>query len=219
MLPTASASDQAFSMRTSVFLALSGGLMDAYSFLCRGKVFANAQTGNILLCSVHLVSGDFSKAFTYLLPIAAFSLGIALASLIHRRFPGGVWVRPTLLLEALGLACTAFISYDAIANATISFVCGIQLEAFQRTAGCAAATTMCVGNSRLAVHFLMEYLYTRQRENLRKAGVYLCIIGAFILGAVLGDRLISAFAQKAILGSSAALLLCAWRWEPDRREC
>ena len=32
-----------------IFLALAGGFMDAYSYICRGGVFANAQTGNILL--------------------------------------------------------------------------------------------------------------------------------------------------------------------------
>lgn len=207
-----SGSDQAFSLGTGVLLAVSAGLMDAYSFLCRGKVFANAQTGNILLASVHLTSGEFAEALTYLLPIAAFVLGIALASALHRRFPGSVWVRPVLLLEALGLACTAFCpqAYNAAANATISFICGIQLESFQRTSGCAAATTMCVGNLRLATHFLMEYLYARRRDDLRKAGVYLTIIGGFILGAILGDRLIGLWAEKAIWGSSAALLVCAW---------
>ena len=30
-------------------LTLSGGLQDAYTYLRRGKVFANAQTGNIVL--------------------------------------------------------------------------------------------------------------------------------------------------------------------------
>ena len=29
-------------------LTLSGGLQDAYTYLRRGKVFANAQTGNIV---------------------------------------------------------------------------------------------------------------------------------------------------------------------------
>ena len=33
----------------SAFIILSGGLQDAYTYLCRGKVFANAQTGNIVL--------------------------------------------------------------------------------------------------------------------------------------------------------------------------
>ena len=35
-------SDQAFTLHTGAILAVSAGLMDAYSFLCRGKVFANA---------------------------------------------------------------------------------------------------------------------------------------------------------------------------------
>ena len=42
------------SMLTAAFIILSGGLQDAYTYLCRGKVFANAQTGNIVLMSTHL---------------------------------------------------------------------------------------------------------------------------------------------------------------------
>ena len=37
------------SMLTAFFIILSGGLQDAYTYCCRGKVFANAQTGNICL--------------------------------------------------------------------------------------------------------------------------------------------------------------------------
>ena len=36
------------SIKLGVILAIAGGFMDAYSYMCRGKVFANAQTGNIL---------------------------------------------------------------------------------------------------------------------------------------------------------------------------
>ena len=42
------------SLLTASFIILSGGLQDAYTYLCRGKVFANAQTGNIVLCSAYL---------------------------------------------------------------------------------------------------------------------------------------------------------------------
>ena len=42
------------SMLTAFFIILSGGLQDAYTYCCRGKVFANAQTGNIVLLSTHL---------------------------------------------------------------------------------------------------------------------------------------------------------------------
>ena len=45
------------SIELGILLALSGGFMDAYSYLARGQVFANAQTGNMLLFGVNLASG------------------------------------------------------------------------------------------------------------------------------------------------------------------
>ena len=45
------------SLLTASFIILSGGLQDAYTYLCRGKVFANAQTGNIVLLSAYLFEG------------------------------------------------------------------------------------------------------------------------------------------------------------------
>lgn len=39
------------SFLTAAFLSVSGGLQDAYTYIFRGKVFANAQTGNIVLLS------------------------------------------------------------------------------------------------------------------------------------------------------------------------
>ena len=41
-----------------VFIILSGGLQDAYSYFCRDGVFANAQTGNVVFLSVNIVNGD-----------------------------------------------------------------------------------------------------------------------------------------------------------------
>ena len=42
-----------------VFLAMSGGLQDAYTYFTRNEVFSNAQTGNVVLMSTHfmMVSG------------------------------------------------------------------------------------------------------------------------------------------------------------------
>ena len=39
---------------TAAFLSVSGGLQDAYTYIFRGKVFANAQTGNIVLLGQNL---------------------------------------------------------------------------------------------------------------------------------------------------------------------
>ena len=40
-------------IKLGILLALSGGFMDAYSYIQRDQVFANAQTGNMLLFGVN----------------------------------------------------------------------------------------------------------------------------------------------------------------------
>ena len=61
------------SFLTAVFLSLSGGLQDAYTYLFRGKVFANAQTGNIVLLSTNIMDGRWDKVLHYLVPLCAFA--------------------------------------------------------------------------------------------------------------------------------------------------
>jgi len=60
------------SLLTAMFIVLSGGFQDAYTYVCRGKVFANAQTGNIVLMSTHLFDRHYADSFRYMIPIAAF---------------------------------------------------------------------------------------------------------------------------------------------------
>ena len=42
-------------VHAAVFVTLSGGFQDAYTYICRAQVFANAQTGNIVLLSAALL--------------------------------------------------------------------------------------------------------------------------------------------------------------------
>ena len=66
---------------TAMFLSLSGGLQDVYTYLFRGKVFANAQTGNIVLMAVHAFAGEWGRVLHYLVPLCFFALGAGLGSL------------------------------------------------------------------------------------------------------------------------------------------
>ena len=66
----------------SAFLALSGGFQDAYTYNVRDEVFSNAQTGNVVLLSQHLLAGDWGIALRYLLPVLSFALGVFLAEKI-----------------------------------------------------------------------------------------------------------------------------------------
>ena len=66
---------------TSVFLALSGGFQDAYTYFTRDEVFSNAQTGNVVLMSQHFMLGEWQRGLHYLIPLLAFAGGVFLCRL------------------------------------------------------------------------------------------------------------------------------------------
>ncbi len=97
------------SIGLGTILALSGGFMDAYSYIERGKVFANAQTGNMLLFGVNLSEGNYQTMLNYLFPVLAFALGIALADTVRTKEPNLLhWRQISVLTEALILIAVSF---------------------------------------------------------------------------------------------------------------
>ena len=59
------------SLRIGILLALAGGFLDAYTYLCRGKVFANAQTGNMVMLGISFLEGNTTNVIKYIIPIIA----------------------------------------------------------------------------------------------------------------------------------------------------
>ena len=186
--------------------------MDAYSYVCRGNVFANAQTGNILLMGVNLSTGNFSLAIRYLFPIIAFTLGIAIAEIIRHKFENNEmfhWRQCVILSEVLILFTVAFIpqSLNLMANSLISFVSGAQAQGFRRLNGGAYATTMCTGNLRTATHYFCDCCYSKEKSDIKNAFLYFIVIVIFALGAVIGNFFVGIYREKAIIISSLILLI------------
>lgn len=103
------------SIRLGVVLAIAGGFMDAYSYMCRGKVFANAQTGNILLLGIHLSEKNWSVALRYAVPVVAFVVGIALSDMIRLGLKEKSilhWRQISILIEAAVLIGVCFIPQE-----------------------------------------------------------------------------------------------------------
>ena len=73
------------SIELGIALALSGGMMDAYSYVIRDKVFANGQTGNIILLAINIAERNFGESFKYFCPIVAFVVGIIFAEAARKR--------------------------------------------------------------------------------------------------------------------------------------
>ena len=65
-------------------LSIIGGFLDIYTYLCRGKVFANAVTGNMVLFGFHLANLEWGAGAKYLLAIFFYALGVFAAEYVHR---------------------------------------------------------------------------------------------------------------------------------------
>lgn len=196
------------SVRIGILLSLSGGFMDAYSYIERGKVFANAQTGNILLMGVNLSEGQYIEALHYFFPILAFVCGIALADIIRIKKISSIhWRQVSVIVEAVILLCVAFIPHDfnLLANSLTSLACGIQVESFRKVHGTSIATTMCIGNIRGGTQSLCQFFLQKERSYLKESCLYFIIIICFVIGAIIGNGVIQNIHQYAIIFCSCLL--------------
>ena len=201
-----------------VLLSCAGGFLDAYTYLLRGKVFANAQTGNMVLFGINLFEKNIKGMFCYLLPIFFFFLGVLIAEIIKDRLNEKEsihWRQVILFIECILLTATAFMpsSWDLIANSIISFVCSLQVEAFRKLHGNPYATTMCTGNLRSATWHFYTYIKKKEKSSLTNSLHYFAIIGFFIFGAVAGAFLCQTFSFFSIFFAVLLLLFtCILMW-------
>lgn len=211
------------SFRLGAILAMSGGFMDAYSYMCRGKVFANAQTGNMLLLGISLAEHHMETALHYLFPVIAFAAGILLADFVRLRYAKKSrlhWRQMTVLAEAAVLAGVAFIPLrmNLLANSLTSLACGIQVESFRKIHGNGIATTMCIGNMRSATQNIAEFIHTGKREYGERGLLYIGINLCFVLGAVIGNWYVKLSGQRAIFVCSICLMAAFFMMFAEKNE-
>lgn len=202
------------SLSIGIMLAIVGGFLDAYTYITRGKVFANAQTGNMVLFGVSLAEGKFYNAIVYLVPIVAFAIGIFISDLIRNKYRNSKhrlhWRQLVIFLELILLFGVAFIKEgdkDIVVNVIVSFVCSLQVESFRKLRGNAYATTMCTGNLRSATSNLMQYKDTKDKEKIKISLRYYAIILFFIIGASVGAILTNIFIEKSVIFCCIILLI------------
>ena len=166
------------SFLTAAFLSISGGLQDAYTYIFRGKVFANAQTGNIVLLSQSLVERKWSTVIHYLIPLGFFAMGIVVAEGIRQKYKNVQrihWRQLVLLMEMLLLLVVGFLptACNLLANAMVSFACAMQVQTFRKVNGYAFASTMCIGNIRSGMNLCVSMERQRLKKNCTKPVIIL----------------------------------------------
>lgn len=212
---------------TAIFLSLSGGLQDVYTYLARDHVFANAQTGNIVLLSVNLMEKNWPIVLEYLVPLIFFALGVAVSELIHTQHKEDQrvhWRQRVLVVEMVLLFIVGFlpVELNLLANALVSFSCAMQVQAFRKIKGANYASTMCIGNLRSGMEALCHFILKGKPRKGVLAWRYFAVIFSFALGAALGSSLIPYFGMKTIWISclllSLSFSLMFFQGQEERKE-
>lgn len=202
------------SFRLSALLSFSGGLQDAYTYNMRNGVFANAQTGNVVLMSQNFMQGNWYKGLHYMIPLVSFAAGIFLAERIESRFKNSTkihWRQIILVIEFILLLAVGFMpaSFNMVANVLVSFSCAMQVQTFRKVHGYGYASTMCIGNLRSGTESMSHYIRTKEKESLRKALHFFGIILIFAIGAGIGGVISGRLGFGTIWISSAILVVVA----------
>src|SRR3954453_14724154 len=172
----------------ALLLAFTGGYLDAYTWIIHG-VMANAQTANLVLLWVYGAAGEWARALHFVPPIAAFAVGIVIASWL-RRATGDRASAISTLIEILLLVAVGILHNrlpDLAGTLGISFVAAMQAAIFTKVEGVAYSSVMITGNLRQAIEGVVAVAGpgVRPRE-LRGPGIFAMLCVTFGVGAAVG---------------------------------
>lgn len=199
--------------RVFCLLMMSGGLLGAFTYLIRGNVFCNAQTGNIVLMGMALGKGEFMHAAYFLIPITAYGLGAVVSEILPVSVKKAGLLRwDTLLIgfEILVTLLLGFLPENApyqISQVAINFICSMQYNTFRQAEGVPMATTFCTNHVRqFGIHFA-KFIQKKDISYIKRSFQHGKMLLMFIIGAVTGTILCRYFSGRAIWGASLLLLI------------
>ena len=198
-------------LRLIVVLAVAGGFLDAFTFVAHGGVFANAQTGNVVLLGVAAAHGDVAGAVRHIPPLIAFVLGVAAAeTLTHPRIAPLVRrpVRVVLVIEiavllAVGAIPTPIAS--TVVVLAVAFVAALQNATFGTVRDWSVNTTMTTGNLRTAARATYRAVFRHDADAASQARTFGLVVLSFLIGAGVGALVAELVGNMAAWG--AALLI------------
>lgn len=190
MTSTAHGGQRLATLAASALVTMAGGSTDAWVYLAHGHVFANAQSGNVVLMGIALAGGDVASAAMHLPSLLAFAAG-ALAS----RLSGQFLKRRRLNSRnvRLGLACVMLVALglfayrmpDPVVTACAGFIAGVQITSLSHIGSWSFNTGMTTGNLLAGVSALAKGL-TGFEEEWPHAVAMLVLCFAFAAGAAAG---------------------------------
>ncbi|MEV0947074.1 YoaK family protein [Rhodococcus sp. NPDC049939] len=208
------ATDTSTSLRFAVLLTVASGFLDAYTFISRGGVFANAQTGNVILMGINFSAGNVRAALEHVWPISAFVVGVAIANSLkspHAKRVVKHPIRAAMVAQVVVLVSVGFVPTtvpDALVTIPIAFVAALQIGLFRTVRSLSYIAIATTGNLMRLTETAYAGFLGKDPEARKNTGVYAVIVGGFAAGAVIGAVCTRIFGHEAAW-LAASLLFCA----------
>ena len=188
-------------------LTAAGGAMDAWVYLAHGHLFANAQTGNVVLLALAAAAGRPAESVRDLVPIAAFITGLFLSRL------AGAWLKRQGLNSRtvrLGAECVALLVLasvlsltvlpDGVVTACVGLIAAVQITSLSHIGETGFNTGMTTGNLRGAVSATVSAWTGRSATPDRGKTLTLwSLCAAFPAGALAGGLCTHRFGDRTVL--------------------
>jgi uncharacterized membrane protein YoaK (UPF0700 family) len=176
----------------ALLLTLANGFLDAHTYIARGGVFANVQTANVIFFAIDSAERKWAAGLAHLWPLAAFIVGVMLASHIksgraEHLVPHSL--RWTMAVQAVALAVIGFIPATvphSYVTVPISFLAAMQIGLFRNVGDLAYLPVATTGNMMRFVESGYDAFLEKRDEARRACGVYGALILAFAAGALAG---------------------------------
>lgn len=188
-------------------LIMVSGFWGAFTYLLRGNVFCNAQTGNVVLLGLAIGSGKIGDAIYYLIPIFAYLSGAFISEFLPNPVKHSLLIRwDTLLIgaEIIVVILLGFIpdSFPVqLSQVAINFIASMQFNTFRQAQGTPMATTFATNHIRQIGIGLAKEIQHWNKENKShriKLKKHFFMLLCFLLGAVIGTVFCDLIKGRAI---------------------
>lgn len=214
---------------TDTILALGAtllmGIIDADTFLQHGEAFVSAQTGNLVVGVVKLVTDGWQAAWTNGVVWIGYFIGCFVAQGLSEQLSQGNprrQMRWLMVIDVVAYALIAFFQQD-LADPWLLFLLGIvagyELTTFRQVGGVAINNGVMTGNTKGLATSCYRALFDHDRVARHRLSQLAGVLVTFLVGCAVGVWLANLAAIDVLWVASGfkALLLC-WLFVPAAME-
>lgn len=214
---------------TETILALGAtllmGIIDVDTFLEHGEAFVSAQTGNLVVGVVKLVTDGWQAAWTNGFVWVGYFMGCFVAQGLSERLSRGNprrQLRWLMVLDVVAYTVIAFFQRD-LSDPWLLFLLGIvagyELTTFRQVGGVAINNGIMTGNTKGLATSCYRAIFDHDRVARHRLFQLLSVLTTFLLGCALGVWLANVAALDVLwVASGFKGLLLVWLFIPAAME-